>query len=122
MIQEQSILTIIDNSGAKKAKCIKVLNGSKKKTAKIGDFIKVVIKNANFNSKIKKGQILNALIVRTKFPFKRIDGTKLFFSDNSIILLNNQKKMIGTRVFGVLAREIKNLFFNKLILLSNYLI
>ncbi|MGP4128223.1 MAG: 50S ribosomal protein L14 [Candidatus Carsonella ruddii] len=122
MIQEQTLLKIIDNSGAKIAKCIKVLTGSKKIYAKIGDLIKVVIKNSNFNSKIKKGQVIKAIVVRTKFPFKRNDGTFLSFSDNAIILLNNQNQMIGTRVFGVLAREIKSIYFNKLISLSNELV
>ncbi|XZR52969.1 MAG: 50S ribosomal protein L14 [Candidatus Carsonella ruddii] len=122
MIQEQTILKIIDNSGAKIAKCIKVLNGSKKIYAKVGDLIKVVIKNSNFNSKIKKGQVVKAIIVRTKFPLKRNDGTSLSFSDNAIILLNNQNQMIGTRVFGVLAREIKSIYFNKLLSLSNELV
>ncbi|AFP84014.1 50S ribosomal protein L14 [Candidatus Carsonella ruddii] len=122
MIQEQTLLKIIDNSGARVAKCIKILKGSKKIYAKIGDLIKVVVKNSNINSKIKKGQIFKAIIVRTKFPFKRNDGTSLSFNDNAIILLNNQNQMIGTRVFGVLAKEIKNVYFNKLISLSNELV
>ncbi|WMC19833.1 MAG: 50S ribosomal protein L14 [Candidatus Carsonella ruddii] len=122
MIQEQTLLKVIDNSGAKIAKCIKILNGSKKIYAKIGDLIKVVVKNSSFNSKIKKGQIIKAIIVRTKFPFKRNDGSTLKFNDNAIILLNNQNQMVGTRVFGVLAREIKSIYFNKLISLSNELV
>ncbi|AFP84194.1 ribosomal protein L14 [Candidatus Carsonella ruddii HT isolate Thao2000] len=122
MIQEQTLLKIIDNSGARIAKCIKVLNGSKKIYAKIGDLIKVVIKSSNINSKIKKGQVLKAIIVRTKYPFKRKDGTKLSFNDNSVILLNNQNQMIATRIFGVLTREVKTNYLSKLISLSNELI
>ncbi|MBY0585313.1 50S ribosomal protein L14, partial [Candidatus Carsonella ruddii] len=119
MIQEQTKLKVADNSGGKIVKCIKVLNGSKKTFAKIGEMIKVVVKNANFNSKIKKGQVLNAIIVRTIFPFKRKDGTCLSFSDNAVLLLNKNKQMIGTRVFGCLAREIKLQHFQKLVSLSN---
>ncbi|AGS06663.1 50S ribosomal protein L14 [Candidatus Carsonella ruddii] len=122
MIREQTLVKVIDNSGAKIAKCVKILNGSKKKTAKIGDFIKVVIKNSNVNSKIKKGQIMNAILVRSKYPFRRKDGTLLSFNDNAVILLNNSKKLIGTRVFGVLAKEIKLNHFNKLFSLSNELV
>lgn len=122
MIQEQTILKVIDNSGGKIVKCIKVLNGSRKKTAKIGDIIKVVVKNSIFNSKIKKGQVLKAIIVRSKFPFKRSDGTYLSFNDNSVLLLNNNNQMIGSRVFGFLAKEIKSIHFKKLIALSNELI
>ncbi|WP_433927928.1 50S ribosomal protein L14 [Candidatus Carsonella ruddii] len=122
MIQEQTKLKVIDNSGGKIVKCIKVLNGSKKKIAKIGDVIKVVVKNCNFNSKVKKSQVLNAIIVRTKFPFKRKDGTYLSFSDNAVLLLNNLNQMIGTRVFGCLAREIKFFHFKKLLSLSNELL
>ncbi|BCG49386.1 50S ribosomal protein L14 [Candidatus Carsonella ruddii] len=122
MISEQTLVKVIDNSGAKIAKCIKILNGSKKKTAKIGDFVKVVIKNSNFNSKIKKGQIMNAILVRSKYPLRRNDGTFVSFSDNAVILLNNNKKLIGTRVFGVLAKEIKINHFNKLFSLSNELV
>lgn len=122
MIQEQTKLNVIDNSGGKVVKCIKVLKGSKKKTAKIGDFIKVVVKNSIFNSKIKKGQILNAIIVRSKFPLKRTDGSYLSFSDNAVLLLNNQNQMIGTRIFGVIAKEIKTIYFKKLISLSSELV
>ncbi|AQU89580.1 50S ribosomal protein L14 [Candidatus Carsonella ruddii] len=122
MIQEQTKLKVIDNSGGKIVKCIKVLNGSKKIFAKIGDLIKVVVKSSNFNSKIKKGQVLNAIIVRTKFPFRRQDGTCVKFSDNAVLLLNNNKQMIGTRVFGCLAREIKLFYFKKLLSLSNELV
>lgn len=122
MIQEQTKLNVVDNSGGKVVKCIKVLNGSKKKTAKIGDFIKVVVKNSIFNSKIKKGQILNAIIVRSKFPLKRTDGSYLSFNDNAVLLLNNQNQMIGTRIFGVIAKEIKTIYFKKLISLSSELV
>ncbi|WP_433927142.1 50S ribosomal protein L14 [Candidatus Carsonella ruddii] len=122
MIQEQTKLNVVDNSGGKVVKCIKVLKGSKKKTAKIGDFIKVVVKNSIFNSKIKKGQILNAIIVRSKFPLKRTDGSYLSFNDNAVLLLNNQNQMIGTRIFGVIAKEIKTIYFKKLISLSSELV
>ncbi|XRA05393.1 MAG: 50S ribosomal protein L14 [Candidatus Carsonella ruddii] len=122
MIQEQTKLKVIDNSGGKIVKCIKVLKGTKKKIAKLGELIKVVVKDCLYNSKIKKGQVLNAIVSRTIFFSKRKDGTYLSFNENSVILLNNNFQMIGTRIIGVISKEIKNFFLNKSINFSSELI
>ncbi|MGK2912803.1 MAG: 50S ribosomal protein L14 [Candidatus Carsonella ruddii] len=122
MIQEQTKLKVIDNSGGKIVKCIKVLKGTKKKIAKLGEIIKVVVKDCLYNSKIKKGQVLNAIVSRTKFFSKRKDGTYLSFNENSVILLNNNFQMIGTRIIGIISKEIKNFFLNKLVNFSSELI
>ncbi|AFP83820.1 ribosomal protein L14 [Candidatus Carsonella ruddii CS isolate Thao2000] len=122
MIQEQTLIEITDNSGVRLAKCIKVLGGSKKKIAKIGDIIKVSVKTVHFNSKIKKSQIFKALIIRTKFIFNRKNGEKIKFNDNSAILLQNNEQIIATRVFGAIIKEIKSEKFSKLISLSNEII
>ncbi|MFI4883834.1 MAG: 50S ribosomal protein L14 [Candidatus Carsonella ruddii] len=122
MIQEQTKLKVIDNSGGKIVKCIKVLKGTNKKIAKLGELIKVVVKDCIYNSKIKKGQVLNAVVSRTKFFSKRSDGSYLSFNENSVILLNNNFQIIGTRVIGIVSKEIKNFFLNKSINFSNELI
>ncbi|BAF35178.1 ribosomal protein L14 [Candidatus Carsonella ruddii PV] len=122
MIQEQTYLKVADNSGGKIVKCIKVLNGTNKKYANIGEIIKVVVKTANFKSKIKKSQVLKAMIIRSKTGIKRLDGTIIKFNDNSVILLNNNEQIISTRVFGIILRELKNEKFAKLISLSNEII
>nr|AAK17090.1 ribosomal protein L14 [Candidatus Carsonella ruddii] len=122
MIQEQTYLKVADNSGGKVVKCIKVLNGTNKKYANIGEIIKVVVKTANFKSKIKKSQVLKAMIIRSKTGIKRLDGTIIKFNDNSVILLNNNEQIISTRVFGIILRELKNEKFAKLISLSNEII
>ncbi|AFP84374.1 50S ribosomal protein L14 [Candidatus Carsonella ruddii] len=122
MIQEQTYLQVADNSGGKIVKCIKVLHGTNKKIANIGEIIKVVVKTSNYNSKIKKSQVLKAMIIRSKTGIKRIDGTIIKFNDNSVILLNNNEQIIATRVFGIILKELKNEKFTKLISLSNYII
>ncbi|AFP83630.1 50S ribosomal protein L14 [Candidatus Carsonella ruddii] len=122
MIQEQTLVEITDNSGARLVQCIKVLGGSKKKFAKIGDIIKVSVKTVHFNSKIKKSQIFKALIIRTKFIFNRQNGEKIKFNDNAAILLQNNGQIIATRVFGIIIKEIKSEKFSKLISLSNEII
>ncbi|MGK2931124.1 MAG: 50S ribosomal protein L14 [Candidatus Carsonella ruddii] len=122
MIQEQTKLKVIDNSGGRIVKCIKVLKGTNKKIAKLGELIKVVVKDCLYNSKIKKGQILNAIVSRTKFFSKRNDGTYLSFNENGVILLNNNFQIIGTRIVGVIPKEIKNFFLNKLVNFSSELI
>ncbi|MFI4883667.1 MAG: 50S ribosomal protein L14 [Candidatus Carsonella ruddii] len=122
MIQEQTKLKVIDNSGGKIVKCIKVLKGSKKKIAKLGELIKVVVKDCLYNSKVKKGQVLNAIVSRIKFSFTRKDGTYLSFNENSVILLNNSFQTIGTRIIGIVPKEIKKFFLNKSINFSNELI
>ncbi|ADM89815.1 putative 50S ribosomal subunit protein L14 [Candidatus Zinderia insecticola CARI] len=118
MIQNQTKLNVSDNTGAKIALCIKVLGGSKKRYANIGDLIKVTIKECNSKSKIKKGEIYNSLVIRTIKGIKRNDGSLIKFNNNSIILLDNKLEILGTRIFGPITREIKNKKFDKLISLA----
>ena len=107
MIQMQSILNIADNSGARSVMCIKVLGGSKRRYANIGDIIKVAVKEAIPQGKVKKGQVLNALIVRSKRGVRRRDGSLIKFDENAAVLLNASKAPIGTRVFGPVTRELR---------------
>jgi large subunit ribosomal protein L14 len=107
MIQHQSLLTVADNSGAKALKCIKVLGGSKRRYASVGDVIVCSVKAATPDSKIKKGDVVKAVIVRTKNALRRGDGSYIRFDDNAAVLLNNNKEPIGTRVFGPVARELR---------------
>ena len=111
MISVQTILGVVDNSGVKKVMCIKVLGGTRKKYASIGEIIKVSTKEVIPSSKIKKGEVCNALIIRSKYGIKRADGV-IRFSTNAVVLLNDQKQFVGTRVFGAVVREIK-IFFPK---------
>lgn len=115
MIQMQSRLKVADNSGAKEVQCIKVLGGTHRKIASIGDIIVVSVKNALSNSKIKKGEKSKAVIVRTVYTIQRKDGTSIRFDDNSAVLLNNNKEPIGTRIFGPVARELRAKNFIKII-------
>ena len=108
MIQMQSVLNIADNSGARSVMCIKVLGGSKRRYANIGDVIKVAVKEAIPNGKVKKGQVVNALIVRSKKGVRRNDGSLIKFDENAAVLLNQQQAPIGTRVFGPVTRELRN--------------
>lgn len=110
MICMQTMLCIADNSGAKRVMCIKVLGGTKRRFASIGDIIKVSVKETTPRTKIKKGVVCDALIVRTKCGVKRSDGTVIKFDTNSVILLNDQRQMIGTRVFGTVTRELRTKF------------
>lgn len=118
MIQTHSVLKSADNSGAKKLFCIKILGGSKRKYARIGDIIVVSVKEAMPNSKVKKGDVLKAVIVRTKKELGRPDGTYIRFDDNSAVLINNQNEPIGTRIFGPVARELRAKRFMKIISLA----
>ncbi|MDO9529764.1 MAG: 50S ribosomal protein L14 [Syntrophales bacterium] len=118
MIQMQTILNVADNSGAKKVGCIKVLGGSKRKYASIGDIIVVSVKEAIPNSKVKKGDVMRAVVVRTAKEVGRPDGTYLKFSDNSAVLINNQMEPIGTRIFGPVARELRAKQFMKIVSLA----
>ena len=108
MIQMQSLLKIADNSGARSVMCIKVLGGSKRRYANIGDVIKVAIREAIPTGKVKKGQVVDALIVRTKKGVRRRDGSLIKFDENAAVLINNQKAPIGTRVFGPVTRELRD--------------
>jgi len=110
MIQMQTILNVADNSGAKKVQCIKVLGGSHRRYAYIGDVIRVSIKEIIPNGKVKKGDVYFALIVRTKKGVRRPDGSIIRFDSNAVVLLNTQKQPIGTRVFGPVTRELRKLF------------
>ena len=107
MIQMQSLLKIADNSGARSVMCIKVLGGSKRRYANIGDVIKVAIREAIPTGKVKKGQVVDALIVRTKKGVRRKDGSLIKFDENAAVLINNQKAPIGTSVFGPVTRELR---------------
>lgn len=118
MIQMQTRLTVADNSGAKEVACVKVLGGSKRRYASIGDIIVVSIKDALPNSKVKKGDVAKAVIVRTVQKLKRADGSYIRFDDNSAVLINASKEPIGTRIFGPVARELRAKQFVKIISLA----
>ena len=107
MIQMQSLLKIADNSGARSVMCIKVLGGSKRRYANIGDVIKVAIREAIPTGKVKKGQVVDALIVRSRKGVRRRDGSLIKFDENAAVLINAQKAPIGTRVFGPVTRELR---------------
>jgi large subunit ribosomal protein L14 len=118
MIQMQSLLDVADNSGAKKLYCIKVLGGSKRKYASIGDIIVASVKEAIPNSKVKKGDVVKVVIVRTAKEIGRPDGSYIRFDDNSGVVINNQKEPVGTRIFGPVARELRAKKFMKIISLA----
>jgi len=118
MIQMRSILNVADNSGARKVGCIKVLGSSKRKYASLGDVIVVSVKDAIPNSKIKKGDVVRAVVVRTKKGVRRPDGSYIRFDDNSAVLINQQNEPIGTRIFGPVARELRAKKFMKIISLA----
>jgi large subunit ribosomal protein L14 len=118
MIQMQSMLSVADNSGAKRVQCVKVLGGSRRKYAGIGDVIVVSVKEALPESKVKKGELRRAVIVRTAKAVGRPDGTYIKFDDNSAVLINNQMEPIGTRIFGPVARELRAKNFMKIVSLA----
>lgn len=110
MIQMQTVLEVADNSGARKVMCIKVLGGSHRRYARVGDVIKVSIKDAIPRSKVKKGSVMNAVVVRTSKGVRRDDGSLIRFDGNAAVLLNNQDEPIGTRIFGPVTRELRERF------------
>ena len=118
MIQTETVLNVADNSGARKVLCIKVLGGSKKRYAQIGDVIKVTVKDAIPRGKVKKGEICNALIVRTKKGIRRSDGSLIRFDSNAAVLLDNKREPLGTRVFGPVTRELRAGNYLKIISLA----
>lgn len=118
MIQMQTRLNVADNSGAKEVQCIKVLGGSHRRTASIGDIIVVSIKDALPNSKVKKGDVAKAVVVRTIHKLRRPDGSYIRFDDNSAVLINAAKEPIGTRIFGPVARELRAKQFVKIVSLA----
>lgn len=118
MIQATTVLNSADNSGAKKLFCIKVLGGSRRKYASIGDVIVVSVKESIPNAKVKKGDVKKGVIVRTKKEVKRKDGTYIRFDENSVVLIDNNGEPIGTRIFGPVARELRGKKFMKIISLA----
>ncbi|AHG59888.1 50S ribosomal protein L14 [Buchnera aphidicola] len=118
MIQEQTILHVADNSGARSAMCIKVLGGSRRRYANIGDVIKITIKEAIPRGKVKKGEVLKAVVVRTKKGVRRTDGSIIRFDRNACVVLNNNEQPIGTRIFGPVTRELRTEKFMKIISLA----
>ena len=118
MIQTKTILRVADNSGAKLVSCIKVLGGSKRRYASIGDIIVVAVKEAIPNSKVRKGDVVRAVVVRTAKEIRRGDGSYIKFDDNSAVLINPQHEPIGTRIFGPVARELRAKRFMKIISLA----
>ena len=118
MIQMQSNLDIADNSGARRGQCIKVLGGSKRKVAGVGDVIVVSVKEAIPRGRVKKGEVLKAVIVRTAKEIRRVDGTAIRFDRNAAVLINNQNEPIGTRIFGPVTRELRAKQFMKIISLA----
>ena len=118
MIQTESNLDVADNSGAKRVQCIKVLGGSKRRFASVGDVIVVAVQEAIPRGKVKKGEVLQAVIVRTAFPVRRPDGSAIRFDRNAAVLINKQREPIGTRIFGPVVRELRGKKFMKIISLA----
>lgn len=118
MIQTQTVLDVADNSGARRVMCIKVLGGSHRRYATVGDIIKVTVKEAIPRGKVRKGQVLKAVVVRTRKGVRRPDGSIIRFDGNAAVLLNNQDAPIGTRIFGPVTRELRNEKFMKIISLA----
>jgi large subunit ribosomal protein L14 len=118
MIQTTTMLAVADNSGAKRVQCIKVLGGSKRRYANIGDVIKVAVQEAIPRGKVKKGDVYDAVIVRTKKGVRRSDGSVIRFDSNAAVLLDNKREVIGTRIFGPVTRELRGEQFMKIISLA----
>lgn len=118
MIQMQTVLNAADNSGTRLLKCIKVLGGSRRRYANVGDIIKVSVKDAIPRGRVKKGEVYNAVVVRTRKGVRRPDGSVIRFDSNAAVLLNNQLQPIGTRVFGPVTRELRNERFMRIISLA----
>ena len=118
MIQTQSMLDVADNSGARRVMCIKVLGGSHRRYAGIGDIIKVTVKEAIPRGKVKKGQVMTAVVVRSRHGVRRADGSIIRFDGNAAVLLNNKQEPIGTRIFGPVTRELRSEKFMKIVSLA----
>lgn len=118
MIQMETVLDVADNTGAKRVKCIKVIGGSKRKYARLGDIIVVAIRDAIPNGKVKKGDIARAVVVRTRKELRRVDGSYIRFDTNSAVLINKDNDPIGTRIFGPVARELRGRRFTKIVSLA----
>jgi large subunit ribosomal protein L14 len=115
MIQNQSVLDVADNSGAKKVMCIKVLGGSKRRYATVGDVIVVSVKEASPDGKAQKGQVARAVVVRTSKELRRVDGSYIRFDSNAAVLITKDKEPVGSRVFGPVARELKDKDFHRIV-------
>ncbi len=118
MIQTQTRMDVADNSGAKELYCIRVLGGTRRRYASVGDVVVVSVKEAMPNSKVKKGEVHKAVVVRTRKAVRRVDGSYIRFDDNSAVLINNQMEPIGTRIFGPVARELRAKKFMKIVSLA----
>lgn len=118
MIQLRSILKVADNSGAKKVSCIKVIGASNKDIARLGDIIVANVKEAIFDSKVKKGDVVRAVIVRTVKETRRVDGSYIKFDENSVVIINKDNEPVGTRIFGPVARELRAKKFMKIVSLA----
>ena len=118
MIQTQSILTVADNSGAKKVMCIKVLGDSKRRYARIGDLVICSVKTAIPGGTVKKGEVVRAVLVRTKKEFRRKDGSYIRFEENAAVIINKDQEPVGTRIFGPIARELREKNFMRIISLA----
>jgi len=118
MIQTETVLDVADNSGARRVLCIKVLGGSRRRYASLGDIIVVSVKEASPNSKVKKGDVMKAVIVRTAKEVGRSDGSYIKFDSNSAVLIDNQREPVGTRIFGPVARELRAKQFMKILSLA----
>ena len=118
MVQSETVLDVADNSGARKVLCIKVLGGTRRKNASLGDIIVVSVKEAIPNAKVKKGDVMKAVIVRTSKEVGRADGSYIKFDSNSAVLIDNQREPIGTRIFGPVARELRAKKFMKILSLA----
>ena len=118
MIQAESTLSIADNSGARKVKCIRVLGGSRRRFASVGDIVIVTVKEAIPNGRVKKGEVRRAVIVRTKKAIGRSDGSHILFDENAAVLLTNEKEVVGTRIFGPVARELRARGFMRIVSLA----
>jgi large subunit ribosomal protein L14 len=118
MIQTESVLQVADNSGARRVKCIKVLGGSKRRYARVGDLIVVAVKEAIPGGKVKKGEVQRAVVVRTAKEFRRADGSSIRFDENAAVLLTKQGEPMGTRIFGPVTRELRSKGYMKIISLA----
>lgn len=118
MVQVSTNLTVIDNSGVKSVQCIRVLGGHKKQIASVGELVVVAVKKTIPKSKVKKGQVRKAVVLRSRLPLSRKDGTQLFFDNNGVILLNEQNMPIGTRILGPVVQELRKTTYMKVISLA----
>ncbi|MFQ5912972.1 MAG: 50S ribosomal protein L14 [Nitrospinota bacterium] len=118
MIQTQSVVEVADNSGGRRAMCIKVLGGTRRRYARVGDMVVVAIKEANPNAPVKKGDVRRAVVVRTKKELGRPDGSYIRFDNNAVVLVNESREPLGTRIFGPVARELRRKQFMKIISLA----